>query len=125
MIERLLLFVDDTPGAAHAAAWALELARGLGCRVFAVAVLDSQRGAPGSGPAPEAEEQAWQRLYEIEDDAFDSDVRISLLLDQGKPLDRLVQLGSSYEVELIVVPADSRLNAADLIRQSERPVVFA
>lgn len=124
MIEKALLFVEDTPGAPRAAAWALGLARKLSCRVFAVAILEARGGPRGHGPPPEVEEKAWEQLYEVEDDAFQSDVRISLLLDQGKPLPRLLQLAASYEVELIVVAADTRLPSGDLIRQGERPVVF-
>jgi nucleotide-binding universal stress UspA family protein len=124
MIDKLLLFVEDTPGAARAAAWTLGLARQLSCRVFAVAVLDARGGPRGHGPPPQVEEKAWEQLYEIEDDAFQSDVRISLLLDQGKPLARLLQLASSYEVELLVLAHDTRLNAAELLRQGDRPVVF-
>jgi nucleotide-binding universal stress UspA family protein len=124
MIDKLLLFVEDTPDAARTASWALGLARQLSCRVFAVAVLDARGGTRGRGPAPEVEEKAWEQLYEIEDDAFQSDVRVSLLLDQGKPLARLLQLASSYEVELLVVAGDTRLNQSDLLRQSDRAVVF-
>lgn len=125
MIERLLLYVEATPGMTRTTAWTLELARLLSCRVFAVSVL----AAPTAEPAPRgrsdaAEEDAWGLLYEIEDDAFDKDVKISLLLEQGDPLRRILDLSANYEVGLIVAGGDCRLNAAQFVKHASRPVVF-
>jgi nucleotide-binding universal stress UspA family protein len=114
MIERILLCVDDTPGLGRTAAWALDLARALSCRLFAVAVI----------ARPDAEERAWELLYEIEDDAFEQNVRVSLLLESGEALPQLARLAASYGVDLVVAGADTRLPAGELVDQSPRPVVF-
>jgi nucleotide-binding universal stress UspA family protein len=121
-MERIMLYVDDTPGAGTAAAWALRLARGMSCRVFALSVINPE--SPRYAQTSDAEERAWGQLYEIEDDAFQKNVRISLLLETGDPLKQLVSLSTSYDAELLVVSADCRLTCSELVRQSARPVVF-
>jgi nucleotide-binding universal stress UspA family protein len=117
MIERILLLVTDTPGMARTSAWVLRFARAMSARILAVSVV-------GSAEPPPDEERAWELLYEIEDDAFEQNVKVSLLLEQGEVLERLLTLGTNYDVELIVTSADSRLNQADLVRRSQRPVLF-
>jgi nucleotide-binding universal stress UspA family protein len=124
VIERLLLYVEATPGMARTTAWTLELARTLSCRVFAVAVMNAPSAAAAKSRADDAEERAWGLLYEIEDDAFDKDVKISLLLEQGDQLQRVLDLSANYDVGLIVAGADCRLPAVELVRRSSRPVVF-
>jgi hypothetical protein len=117
MIERILLLVTDTPGMARTGSWVLRFAHAMSTRVLAVSVI-------GPAEPPPGEERAWELLYGIEDDAFEQNVKVSLLLEQGEPLERLLTLGASYDVNLIVTSADSRLNHSDLVRRSQRPVLF-
>ncbi|MEO0085114.1 MAG: universal stress protein [candidate division WOR-3 bacterium] len=124
MIERILLHVEDSPGSRAAAAWALDLASALSARVFAVCVIAAPPGRTRRDRS-QVEEAAWGLLYEIEDDAFEQNVRVSLLLEQGEPLARLCDLCSSYHADIVVAGADCRIPAADLIRRCPRPVVFA
>ena len=123
-MERIILYVDDTPGMASAAAFAMRLAKGMSCRVFALAVVAPESQRRRDAQSSDAEERAWSHLYEIEDDAFEKNVRISLLLENGDPLQQLVNLSASYGAELVVVSADCRLTCSELVRQSGRPVVF-
>jgi nucleotide-binding universal stress UspA family protein len=124
-LERLVLYVDDTPGMTRTTAWALRLARLTSGRLFAVAVIDpSSPHVRHDSPSSAAEERAWELLYGIEDDAFQQNVRISLLLEQGEPLERLVSISQSYEADVILASADCRLLISELLRQSPRPVVF-
>ena len=123
-MERILLYVEDTAGMPAAAAWALRLAKGMSCRVFALSVINPDSPRRREAQTSDAEERAWSLLYEIEDDAFQKNVRISLLLESGEPLQKLVSLSTSYDAELIIASADCRLVISELVRQSSRPVVF-
>ncbi len=123
-MQRIMLYVEDTPGMATAAAWALRLARDMSCRVFALSVVDPDAPRRRDTQTSDAEERAWNQLYEVEDDAFQKNVRISLLLETGDPLPKLIGLSTSYDAELIVASADCRLTCSELVRQSNRPVVF-
>jgi len=123
-MERIMLYVEDTPGMRAAVAWALRLAKGMSCRVIALSVINPDAPRRREAQTSDVEERAWGLLYEIEDDAFQQNVRISLLLESGEPLSRLVSLSSNYEAELVVASADCRLTISELVRQSSRPVVF-
>jgi len=123
-MERILLYVEDTPGMPATVAWSLRLAKGMSCRVIALSVIDPDAPRRREAQASDAEERSWGMLYEIEDDAFQQNVRISLLLEPGEPLPHLISLSSSYDAELIVASADCRLTISELVRQSSRPVVF-
>lgn len=111
-----MLFVEDTPASPYAADWAIKLSQRLSARVFALGVIPVRTTA--------VEENTWRRLYEVEDAAFEQNVRVSLLLETGDPLQRLCALSASYQIELLVVSADTRLRTAELIRHSPGPVVF-
>ena len=80
-MERILLYVEDTPGIAAAVAWTLRLAQGMSCRVFALSVVSPDVPHRRDARTSDAEERAWGLLYEIEDEAFQKNVRISLLLE--------------------------------------------
>jgi nucleotide-binding universal stress UspA family protein len=123
-MQRIMLYVEDTPAMATAAAWALRLAKGMSCRVFALSVVDPDAPRRRDTQTSDAEERAWGQLYEVEDDAFQNNVRISLLLETGDPLQKLISLSNGYDAELIVASADCRLTCSELVRQSSRPVVF-
>jgi len=123
-MERIMLYVEDTPGMATAATWTLRLAKGMSLRVFALSVVTPDAPRRRDTQTSDAEERAWSGLYEIEDDAFQKNVRISLLFETGDPLQKLISLSTSYDAELIVASADCRLTCSELVRQSSRPVVF-
>ena len=123
-MERILLYVEDTPGMPAAVKWALRLAKGMSCRVIALAVIDPAAPRRREVQASDAEERAWGLLYEIEDDAFRQNIRISLLLEQGDPLQRVLSLTANYDIEMVVFSADTRLNTAELVKRTGRPLVF-
>lgn len=125
-LERLMLYVEEP--AEEAIQLALRLAKALDARLFAVYIIDTSllpTGARRHQKLSELEDRAWQMLYEIENDASEQDVRISLLLDQGPPKEVLFQLVLSYEVDLLVVSASTRLNVMELVHQCPAPVAFA
>ncbi|HDQ99680.1 MAG TPA: universal stress protein [candidate division WOR-3 bacterium] len=119
-LERLILYVLPGREGEAAAGWALALARRLGARVFAVHAVDDREQTAGD---QESEEAAWKILYEVEDDAFEEDVKLSLVLEQGDPVERLVEVVAGYSGDLVVVPAGA-FPPAELVRRSPAPVVF-
>ncbi len=127
-MDKIVLYVEEGPSADRAVRAALALARKLGARLFAVYVLDStdKPMRPGRGRrSGDAEEKAWRMLYEIEDDAFEQEISVSLLLEQGRPIDRVLEVCRSYDAGLLVVAPDTRLGSADVLANSPIPVVFA
>ncbi len=127
MLDKLVVFVEDRSISNQAVKWTLSLARRLGSRVFAVYVIDTNtmpEGPDREKQLSDTEENAWKILYEIEDAAFEQDIRVSLLLNQGNPLERLLDLCTSYEVQLLVLSSNTGLAPAELVKRSTMPVVF-
>jgi len=128
VFDRIFLYVEDRRASAPAIDLALSLAGLLGSRLFATCIIntsDLPEGPSRQAKLADAEEEAWQALYEIEDDAFGREISISLLLDQGNPLERLLDLARSYQAKLIVAAARNRLALPELLRQSPVPVILA
>ena len=125
-MSHLLLYAAAGSQGSDATRWALALAGRLGARVFALHSIalpaDQHRGAVADRDK-ELEEEAWRVLYEVEDDAFALDVRLSLLLEKGDQMNRLVEAGEMYSADMIIVPADV-FDPATLIALSRSPVVF-
>ncbi|MGQ9678617.1 MAG: universal stress protein [bacterium] len=133
MITQILLWLNDAPSTSNAIIWALSLAQTLSARVYALYILPPEpthrTGTELSKKRnrksnPEKEEKAWELLYEVEDEAFDRNIRISLLLEQGEPLACFSEICSIYNPDLIVVSADGPLPSVAIINQSPKPVVF-
>lgn len=114
MIGRILVYLDGSAGSRRAASWAIQLARALNSRVYAVYVVEQ-----GSS----AEEEGWGHLYQVEDEAFEAEVKVSLLMHEGDPGEWVLELARSYEVDLLVVAYPSRLGVSRLIERSPTPVV--
>lgn len=123
MIKQILVWVNETDEFRSAALWSIELAQVLSAQVYAVYIMPADvRGKKMK--KVDQEEKAWEVLYEIEDEAFERNVRVSLLLETGEPLTRLCQLIASYKSDLLVVSAKCPLSAAELIWHSPTPVLF-
>jgi nucleotide-binding universal stress UspA family protein len=60
----------------------------------------------------------------VEDEAFDAEVKISLLMEEGEPGERILELARSYEIDLLVVAHSSRPWISQLIGTSLMPVVI-
>jgi nucleotide-binding universal stress UspA family protein len=135
MFKNILLLVDERPETAGAKALALKAARLCDARVFAVSVLPATAGpalkaarlrrSPGRvGAASEPEETAWARLYEIEDEAFAEDTRISLLLETGNRDDTLLALIDSYHLDALFIGARSVRGWEALIERCPSTVIL-
>jgi hypothetical protein len=118
---RLLLFVEDGVPVERSLYRTLSLARELAARVIAVSIIDED-GAPAGTDRErymsDLEEAAWKRLYEVEEEAFGREIKVSLLLEQGDELDRLVELCERYEVHTLLLDAMSRLPTGELVARA-------
>ncbi|OYD16861.1 hypothetical protein CH330_01575 [candidate division WOR-3 bacterium JGI_Cruoil_03_51_56] len=123
MFDRILLFVEDKNTPKETIIWTIALARQLGSRLIAVYIVDTNALPEGKEQLSLIEEKAWKILYEIEDDAFEQNIKVSLLLEQGDPLEKLLTLCKSYEIQLVVLGSKS-LPPLKLMERSTIPVVF-
>jgi nucleotide-binding universal stress UspA family protein len=137
MYQKVLLYVDDRPESEKAASEALRLARVCDARIFVTWVMPEtvpvttvsqpakrRAGKRKTQPGSELEEHAWSRLYEIEDDAFEQNVKISLLLETGNRDDKLLALIDSYQLDALMLGARSIAGWEQLIERSPVAVIL-
>ncbi len=117
MLEKLLLYVDDSPVNKEIATWALQFAKLLNARIFAVFIIKGATKRKDKRLPSNQEETAWSRLYEIEDDAFERNVKISLILEEGRPENKLIEILQTFNLDGMIVGNQSKLNISELINQ--------
>jgi len=134
MFQKILVYVVDRAESRKAAGLALATARLCDARVFAVWVLPPEPGPSALEPAKprragrkrrEPEEFAWRRLYEIEEDAFEANVRTSLLLEYGDRDEKLLGLIDSYRLETLIIGARTLAGWERLIERCPVAVILA
>ncbi len=113
MLEKILLYVDDSESVKVLVDWTLKLARQLNIRIFAVFIINR----PHSRQPKDLnqEETAWAVLYEIEDSAFEENVKISLILEEGRPEDKLMEILTSFELDGMIIRSQAKLDFKELI----------
>ena len=123
MLEKILLYVENRESAQALATQTLKLAKTLNARIFAVFIINDSTLTPQvANPKTKRhkkdsnrEETAWAILYEIEDDSFEKNVKISLIIEEGKPMTKLIEVLQSFELDGIVVSSQSNLDFKELI----------
>jgi len=117
-MQRIFLFIDGSPAAHRAAEWVIRQAKEWRSRIYVLSVVDTAAVAAAARrtrrPRPkirgEWEEIGWRNLYEIEDDAFEAEVKVSLIMEEGLPLPRISELAKSYEADLVVVGYNPKMD---------------
>ncbi|MBD3286838.1 hypothetical protein GF359_09415 [candidate division WOR-3 bacterium] len=103
MYKRLLVYVDPGETRLDELEGLMDLADQLGARVIALAILEPEPDKPTEKEKKardELEDRAWKFLYSIEDIAFSREVKNSLMLEEGKTLDTIASVVSSYDVDI-------------------------
>jgi hypothetical protein len=125
-IQKILLYIEPKALVEPISLFAMNLARPYDARVFALSIIKHQ--------IPEikarSEEQAWKRLYEIEEDAFEAGIKTSLLLEeietvtQNRLTTKLINLCQTFKTDLLVVSSDAKLNIKKLIGETTIPIII-
>uniref|UniRef100_A0A7C6ECL4 Universal stress protein n=1 Tax=candidate division WOR-3 bacterium TaxID=2052148 RepID=A0A7C6ECL4_UNCW3 len=124
MLEKLLLYVEDSAPAKALANWTLKLAKVLNARIFVVFVINQKKKTKNQLKNQNQEETAWAILYEIEDDAFEANVKVSLILEEGRPEDKLIEVLTSFELDGIIISRQSRIDFSSLLGQMPKDKVI-
>ena len=132
MLEKILLYVDESESTKTISAWALKLAKLLSARLFVVFVIRETEAkkpltktrAKGTGRNSNLEEKAWAILYEIEDDAFEENVKVSLILEEGRTEDKLIEVLQEFELDAMIVSSQAKLDIKELISRLENKALI-
>lgn len=130
--KKILLYIEsasDEGEIEKISRFTMDLAKQYDARVFALVIIKSVLDEVPQVKS-RSEEQAWKRLYEIEEDAFESEVKISLLLEEIKPMNRhaltqkLISVALTFQVELLILSSKAKLNFKKLTSETIIPIVI-
>lgn len=112
MFNNILLIVECSQETLGAAQLAIALARTYNANLIALHVVDTRAvghfadfsGRSREEVAIELEENGWKYLYNIEEDAIENSVKTLLHLEEGRPVDKIIELAHKFKVDLLVYP---------------------
>jgi len=124
-INKILLFVEPNTDIEPISQFAVKLAKRHDARLIALSIVKC--------PTPEiksrSEEQAWKRLYEIEEDAFETDIKISLLLEELEPINqhtltqKLIDLTFTFQIDMVIISNQAKINLKNLTNEITIPII--
>lgn len=111
MFRKILFLVSGTKESMKAADICIELALAHDSQIIAVYVVDTnvvRQLSRNSSKSPgeitvEIEESGWRYLYHIEDMAKDKKAQIVVMMEDGSPPEKTLELAKQNDVELIVL----------------------
>lgn len=128
MYRRLLCYVEAGETRLEELERVLDLASQLQSRLIVLAVLPEE---PEESTKEEKEkrdileDRIWNSLYQIEDVAFGRELKISLMLEEGKPEETIASVVKSYEVDLCATFPYKGLDAGLLLQKlGSTPLLF-
>ncbi|MCX7784968.1 MAG: hypothetical protein N2201_01875 [candidate division WOR-3 bacterium] len=125
-IEKILVYIEPKNDFRSVAMFAITLARHYSAQIIAVSIIKHHSATVRS----RTEDYAWQKLYEFEEDAFENEVKISLLLEEVDALSRnnitkkLANLTQTFQPDLLVLSNQVQLNISKFITNTTIPTVF-
>ena len=124
MFEKILLYIDSSESTRTLALWTLKFAKFFHARIFAVFIISQPDSKPISKNKTQKiisnqEETAWSLLYEIEDDAFEENVKISLIVEEGRREDKLIEVLLGFEIDVVIISGQSKLDFKELIERCQ------
>jgi len=118
--RRVLCYVEADETRLEELEGLLDLASQLQSRLIVLAVLPEE---PEESTKEEKEkrdlleDRIWNFLYQIEDVAFGRELKISLMLEEGKPEETIASVVKSYEADLCVTFPYKELDAELLLQK--------
>ena len=111
MFRKILLLASGTKESMKAADICIELALAHDSQIIAIYVVDTnavRQLSRGSSKSPgeiavEMEESGWRYLYHIEDMAKNKKAKIVVMMENGSPPEKTLELARQNNVDLIVL----------------------
>jgi hypothetical protein len=125
-IEKILVYIEPTAKVEPLSQFAVELARSNDARVFALSIIKS----PSTEKKSRTEEQAWKRLYEVEEDAFEIGIKSSLLLEemektnQNSLTEKILELCKMFVMDILIISSDAKVNLKKMAGAMTIPVII-
>ncbi|MBS4016294.1 MAG: universal stress protein [Candidatus Latescibacteria bacterium] len=124
-IKNILVCLETRNPVEPISQFTVKLAQTYDARLFALTIIKQ----PSPDIKTRTDERAWKRLYEIEEDAFEAGIKISLLLEEIDELnrtaitDKIISIIKHFSIGMLVVSGNAKINIKDLISGLTIPVI--
>ncbi len=120
MYKRILMYLDPSESRLDQLEGLLDLASQLHSRLIVLAVLphiDENASAEKIDNQEDLEDRTWNILYQIEEIAFDREIKTSLMIEDGDTEEVIASVVRSYEVDIVATFALKKINVNHLSRR--------
>lgn len=128
MYTRLLCYVDADVTRLEELEGLLDLSSQLHSRLIILAVLPREEENPSKEEKEKrdlVEDRVWNFLYQIEDVAFERELKVSLMLEEGDIEETIISVVKSYEVDLCATFPYKEIKPEHLLARLGRiPLLF-
>jgi nucleotide-binding universal stress UspA family protein len=125
-LKRILLYIEPKTIVEPISKFTMSLAQSSDTRVYVLSVIQH----PKPDVKTRVEEQAWKRLYEVEEDAFEAGVKTSLLLEEidlltpVKLSDKIINVAQTFLSDALVLSNETKCNIKKIIDEMTIPVII-
>ncbi|MEO0097657.1 MAG: hypothetical protein ABIK78_06145 [candidate division WOR-3 bacterium] len=102
---------------------ALSLAEKFSSRLYVLFCLNSEE-IKNEELKDKKEDEGWQKLYDVEEKAFQKEVKVSLLFFEGIPEILISELMKSYEIEALILNPFANLNLSEVISKNREKIII-
>ncbi|MEO0130418.1 MAG: hypothetical protein ABIK76_01835 [candidate division WOR-3 bacterium] len=102
---------------------ALSLAEKFSSRLYVLFCLNSEE-IKNEKLKDKKEDEGWQKLYDVEEKAFQKEVKVSLLFFEGIPEILISELMKSYEIEALILNPFANLNLSEVISKNREKIII-
>lgn len=120
-MKKILLYLNEAKE--ETIELTLSLAQIFSSRVYVLFCLSSDE-IKNEELKDKMEDEGWQKLYDVEEKAFNKEIKVSLLFFEGKPEELITELMKSYEVDALILNPFAYLNLLELINKNKEKIII-
>ncbi len=124
-MKNILVCLETKNQVEPIAQFAIRIAQVYEARLFALVII--KRAVPGI--KTRQDELAWKKLYEIEEDAFEAGIKISLLMEEiddrtrREKTNKLISIINNFSIDMLVMFSNAKINIKELTRGLTIPII--
>lgn len=120
-MKKILLYLNEAKE--ESIELALSLAKNFSSRLYVLYCLNSEK-IKDEELKDKKEDEGWQKLYEVEERAFQKEIKVSLLFFEGRPENLIYELMRAYEVDALILNSSSHLNLLEVINKNKEKIII-
>lgn len=122
-IERILVYINPDEIPLERAGWTIDFASLVSARIILLTVITEPEKL-SEEEYDKKEDKYWKYLYELEDKAFEKEVKVSLIVEDGNLLDVIKKAVKGYKVDIFVTFITSKLEFSEILKEINIPLLI-